>query len=140
MFAQHPHLIDSDGHGKDSELHRTGTYIIQDGEGFGQRFTQQPDPFGKQLVQMFLEMLTRRKNKTVTTQTQPDWICIYLSPASLTVTHIFVGSVSSDQRAIQTRLHIVDLLVILREHNILIDFHFTRKFCLYITPVHKAQS
>lgn len=36
----------------------TGTYITQDHESFSQSFTKQSDPFGKQLVQMFTEMLT----------------------------------------------------------------------------------
>lgn len=41
-----------------SRRHCAGTYIVQDCECFSQRFAQQADPFGKQLVQMFAEMLT----------------------------------------------------------------------------------
>lgn len=33
------------------------TYIIQDCEGLCQSFAQQPNPFGKQFIQMFTEML-----------------------------------------------------------------------------------
>lgn len=40
--------------------HPAGTHVVQDGEGLGQSVTQQSDPFGKQLVQMFTEVL--RKN------------------------------------------------------------------------------
>lgn len=38
-----------------------GTHIAEDGEGFGQSFAQQADPFGKQLVQMFPEMLAGKE-------------------------------------------------------------------------------
>lgn len=51
-------LMETDIEHRGSEFHSTGTYIIQDCEGFSQRLTQQPDPFSKQLVQMFTEMLT----------------------------------------------------------------------------------
>lgn len=46
--------------GTDSRLRRrcAGTHIVEDCERFSQRFAQQADPFGKQLVQMFAEMLT----------------------------------------------------------------------------------
>lgn len=37
-----------------------GTHIAEDGEGFGQSFAQQADPFGEQLVQMFPKMLAKR--------------------------------------------------------------------------------
>lgn len=37
-----------------------GTHITEDGEGFGQSVAQQADPFGKQLVQMFPEVLSDR--------------------------------------------------------------------------------
>jgi len=40
---------------------RSGTHITQDREGFGQSVAQQPDPFGKQPVQMFPEMLTDKE-------------------------------------------------------------------------------
>lgn len=60
MFAQRPFYTDGNrlAEHRGSEFHSTGTYIVQDCEGFSQRLTQQPDPFGKQLVQMFTEMLT----------------------------------------------------------------------------------
>lgn len=57
MFAKRPCEGDSD-RGSCKELYSCGTYITQDCERFSQRFTQQPDPFGKQLVQMFAKMLT----------------------------------------------------------------------------------
>lgn len=58
-----------------SERHCTGTYIIQDCESFGQRFAQQPDPFGKQLVEMFTEMLTDNDTggKENSNHTNPTW-------------------------------------------------------------------
>lgn len=36
-------------------------------------------------------------------------------PSGATLTHVFVGSVGPHQRPIQTRLHVVDLLIILRK-------------------------
>lgn len=36
-------------------------------------------------------------------------------------THVFIGPVGSDQRAIQTRLHIVDLLIILKKYKYHLD-------------------
>lgn len=58
-----------------SERRCAGTYIIQDCERFGQRFAQQPDPFGKQLVEMFTEVLTdnghRWKRKQQSHQSNP---------------------------------------------------------------------
>lgn len=38
-----------------------GTHLTEDSEGFGQSFAQQADPFGKQLVQMFPEMLADKE-------------------------------------------------------------------------------
>ncbi len=57
VFAQHPHQ--SGSHAEQVRVKSfTGTYITQDCECFRQSFTKQPDPFGKQLVQMFTEVLT----------------------------------------------------------------------------------
>lgn len=39
-----------------------GTHVTEDGEGLGQSFSQQADPFGKQLVQMFAEMLADKEH------------------------------------------------------------------------------
>lgn len=69
---------------------------------------------------MFTEMLTdnvKGGQATRVMQMQPDLICIYSSHISLTVTHIFIGSVCPDQRPIQARLHIVDLLIILNKYK-----------------------
>lgn len=41
---------------------RPGTHLTEDGEGFGQSLAQQADPFGKQLVQMFPEMLADKEH------------------------------------------------------------------------------
>lgn len=60
MFAQDPHYKGGGwAGGQTRPSHRcAGTHIVQDGERFRQRFAEQADPFGKQLVQMFAEMLT----------------------------------------------------------------------------------
>lgn len=41
---------------------RPGTHLTEDGEGFGQSLAQQADPLGKQLVQMFPEMLADKEH------------------------------------------------------------------------------
>lgn len=98
----------------------TGTYITQDHESFSQSFTKQSDPFGKQLVQMFTEMLTHNhKVEEEVFQLQLREFDLLRDIYSLVLigTHVFIGSVGPDQRTIQTRLHIVDLLIILWEYN-----------------------
>lgn len=63
----------------------TRTYITQDHESFSQSFTKQSDPFGKQLVQMFTEMLThnhksgRRSFSTLAAWIQPAARHIFIS-------------------------------------------------------------
>lgn len=41
---------------------RSETHITEDGEGLGQSFAQQADPFCKQLVQMLPEVLSIKSN------------------------------------------------------------------------------
>lgn len=97
------------------------TYITEDCKRFGQSFTQQPNPFGKQLVQMLPEMLThndgRGERKVGALFTHTDRIYMHSLCVCLIQTYIFIGPVGSDQRAIQTRLYIVNLLIILRKHT-----------------------